>query len=64
MKAPRYTFLVTIEQNRPEEERNFGSADGWASIIKYHLENRFEFSGVATLIEVKLTRTRNRKAGK
>jgi hypothetical protein len=34
---PRYTYLVTIEQEDPHEGRNFGAKEDWASLIKHKL---------------------------
>lgn len=58
MKTPRYSFIVTIEQEDPEEGRNFGSKENWADSIKVYLDRHLH---MANVVEVRPTRTTKAK---
>lgn len=50
MKTPRYSFRVVIEQDEPEQQRNFGSKEAWAETVKQILNN---YLHTANVVEVK-----------
>lgn len=49
MKTPRYSFRVIIEQDDPQEGRNFGTKEEWAKLIQNKLN---EYLSVANVVEV------------
>lgn len=55
MKTPRYTFRVVIEQDEPEQKRNFGSKEEWAELIKKKL---YDVLSVVNVVEVSPIRNR------
>lgn len=55
----RYSFRVVIEQDDPQEGRDFGSKDGWANIIRQRLDRDLLMANVVSVEPI-----RNRKGEK
>lgn len=55
MKTPRYSFRVVIEQDEPQQNRNFGAKEDWAETVRQIL-NRYTHT--ANVVEVKPIRNR------
>lgn len=53
IKAQRFTFSVTIEQDSPEEGRNFGSKEQWAETIKRVLNEKFHTANVLEVVPIR-----------
>lgn len=61
MNARRYSFRVVIEQDAPEQERDFGLKEGWAEVIKQQLNNSLHVANVVSVEPIRNRRDKFKK---